>query len=131
MKGLFAWVGFDSVTIEYEEVNRQYGESKFNFYKLWSFALEGIFNFSSLPIKVWSYLGFIIALIGFTYGFYEIVKSIIIGTDVAGYTSTITIVLFLGGIQLIGIGLLGEYMARIFTEVKQRPLFILKYKDIE
>lgn len=130
MKGLFAWIGFESITIEYEEVNRQYGKSKFNLFKLWSFALEGIFNFSSLPIKIWSYLGFSIALIGFVYGTIEIIKSIIFGTDVAGYTSTIAIVLFLGGIQLIGIGLLGEYIARIFVEVKQRPLFVLKYKDL-
>ncbi len=131
MKGLFAWLGFDSKTIEYDEQDREFGKSKFNFIKLWSFALEGIFNFSSIPIKIWSYIGFIIAFSGFIYGVFEIIKSLFIGISTPGYTTTIVAVLFIGGIQLIGIGILGEYIARIFTEVKNRPLFILKYKDLK
>jgi polyisoprenyl-phosphate glycosyltransferase len=126
MKGLFAWVGFTQTEIEYNRKSRSGGISKWNYWKLWNFALSGIFMFSNIPLKIWSYIGFIVSGFAFVYSIFRIIRVSIHGIDVPGYDSTIVIILFLGGIQLIGLGVLGEYMARMFDEIKQRPIFIVK-----
>jgi len=126
MKGLFAWVGFKTSTIEYKRESRVAGESSFNGWKLWNFALDGITSFSTVPLRVWLYLGIIIAGLAFVYGSIIILKTLIFGIDSPGYASMITVVLFLGGIQLMGIGILGEYIGRIYMESKNRPVYIIE-----
>ncbi|BDA79152.1 glycosyl transferase [Leptospira kobayashii] len=125
MKGIFAWVGFKHTFIEYDRDARFEGNTKWNYWKLWNFALDGILMFSTIPLKIWSYIGFAVSGFAFFYLIFRIVRVLIRGIDVPGYDSTIVIVLFLGGIQLIGIGVLGEYIARVFHEVKQRPVYLV------
>lgn len=126
MKGLFAWVGFKTTTISYEVQPRLYGASKFNTWKLWNFALEGITSFSIAPLKIWTYIGAIIATFSLIYAVYIMIKTILYGADLAGYPSIIVSILFIGGIQLISIGVLGEYIGRIYMETKNRPPYIIK-----
>lgn len=126
MKGIFAWVGFKTAVVEYKREERQAGETSFNGWKLWNLAIEGITSFSTLPLKIWFYLGIVISFISFIYGSIIIIKTIIFGIDVPGYASTMTTILFLGGIQLIGIGVLGEYIGRIYMESKRRPTYIIE-----
>ena len=125
MKGLFSWVGFKTSIVEYKRDERTNGYTKFSYWKLWNFALEGITSFSTAPLKIWTYIGIIIASISFFYGGFIILRTMLTGIDVPGYASLMVIVLFLGGIQLIGIGVLGEYIGRIYLETKARPLFII------
>lgn len=126
MKGLFAWVGFRTAEIEYTRAKRKVGNSKFNGWQLWNLALDGITSFSTMPIRIWLYLGFIISLLSLSYGFFIIFRTLFLGIDVPGYASLLTSILFLGGIQLIGIGLIGEYIGRIYMESKSRPLYIVE-----
>lgn len=126
MKGLFAWVGGKTAIVEYTQNSRSAGVSKFNGWKLWNLALEGITSFSTFPLRVWTYVGFIIAAIAGLFGFWIIIDTIAFGNSVKGYPSLMVTILFLGGVQLIGIGVLGEYIGRIYEEVKQRPLYLLK-----
>lgn len=126
MKGLFAWVGFRQTAIAYTRPPREAGEGKFSGWKLWNFAIEGITSFSILPLQIWSYIGFIIAILSFGYGSFIILKVIIFGKDVPGYASLLTTVLFLGGIQLIGFGIFGEYLGRVYAESKRRPVYIIR-----
>lgn len=126
MKGIFAWVGFETVTIEYTRPARSAGSTKFNFVKLWNFALEGMFSFTSLPLKIWSYFGFGISILAVIYMSFLIFRTIVTGIDVPGYASTLSAILFFNGIILLSLGALGEYVARIFIEVKQRPLYIVE-----
>jgi polyisoprenyl-phosphate glycosyltransferase len=128
MKGLYSWVGFKTATVEYERHQRITGESKFSVWKLWNFALEGITSFSTVPLQIWTYLGLLISLLSFFYMLYIISRTIVHGIDVPGYASLLVTILFLGGIQLIGIGVLGEYLGRVYTEVKQRPTYIIRKK---
>lgn len=102
------------------------GITKFNGWKLWNFALEGITSFSTLPLRIWTYIGLSISILSFLYGAWMIVETIFWGNVVRGYPSLLVSILFLGGVQLIGIGVLGEYVGRIYTEVKKRPKYILK-----
>ena len=125
MKGIFAWVGFRSITIEYEEQERIAGSSKFNGWKLWNFALQGITGFGTLPLRVWTYIGFIVSFLAFIYASFLILRTLIMGIDLPGYASLVVIILFLGGLQLIGVGILGEYVGRIYMESKRRPPFII------
>ena len=125
MKGIFAWVGFKSITIEYEEQERIAGSSKFNGWKLWNFALQGITGFGTLPLRIWTYTGFIVSFFAFIYASFLILRTLIMGIDLPGYASLVVIILFLGGLQLIGIGILGEYVGRIYMESKRRPPFII------
>lgn len=125
MKGIFAWVGFNQIGIPYIRKPRVSGQSKFNLIKLSTLALEGITSFSVRPLKLASFFGFFTSVIAFIYGSYIIIRSLINGSDVPGYPSLIVIILFLGGIQLISIGLLGEYIGRIYNETKKRPLYIV------
>lgn len=125
MKGIFAWVGFRSITIEYEEQERIAGSSKFNGWKLWNFALQGITGFGTLPLRIWTYIGFIVSIFAFIYASFLILRTLIMGVDLPGYASLVVIILFLGGLQLIGVGILGEYVGRIYMESKRRPPFII------
>ena len=126
MKGLFAWVGFKTVTIDYARAPRAAGTSKFTGWRLWNFALEGITSFTTLPLKVWTYLGAIGALLTSIYAVYIILKTLILGVDVPGYASLLVAVLFFGSVQLIGIGILGEYIGRIYLETKHRPIYVIR-----
>lgn len=125
MKGIFAWVGFRSITIEYEEQERIAGSSKFNGWKLWNFALQGITGFGTLPLRIWTYIGFIVSFFAFIYASFLILRTLIMGIDLPGYASLVVIMLFIGGLQLMGIGILGEYIGRIYMESKRRPPYII------
>ncbi len=126
MKGLFAWVGFKTTTIDYRRDARAAGTSKFNAWKLWNFALEGIFSFSISPLKIWTYLGFFVALAAVGWGSWIAVRTIVWGVDIPGYASVLVGVLLLGGLQLIGIGMIGEYLGRAFLEAKRRPAYLIR-----
>jgi len=126
MKGLVAWTGFKQGFVTYELGRRSTGISKWNYWRLWNFALEGITSFSSLPLKLWTYVGVVVAFLAFFYTAFIVVRTLIFGIDVPGYASLISIMLFIGGVQLIGLGVLGEYVGRIYTEVKNRPLYIIQ-----
>lgn len=125
MKGLYAWAGFRQLGVPYHRPARQVGSSKFRYWKLWNFALDGIFSFSTLPLRVWSYLGGVVALLAFGYILVIITKVLLLGRDVPGYASLMTTVLFFGGMQLLSIGILGEYLGRLVTESKRRPLYLI------
>ncbi len=126
MKGLFAWIGFPSTEIEYDRDGRFAGTTTWNYWRLWNFALEGITSFSVVPLKLASYAGLLTALVAFGYGIKVIVKTLLYGDPVAGYPTLVVLVLFLGGLQLMALGLIGEYLARMFIEVKQRPLYLVQ-----
>jgi len=126
MKGLFAWVGFKTVTLDYVRNPRKAGETKFSGWKLWNFALEGITSFSTTPLKFWSYLGGIGALVTLFYAIFIISRTLIYGADIPGYASLLVAVLFFGSLQLISVGMLGEYIGRIYMETKSRPLYLIR-----
>jgi polyisoprenyl-phosphate glycosyltransferase len=125
MKGLFAWVGFKQVGLIYHRDPRAAGTTKFNYWKLWNFALEGITSFSTVPLRMATYIGLFTALTAFGYGGFIIFKTLMYGETVRGYPSLMTVMLFLGGIQLMALGMIGEYLGRMFEETKQRPLYLL------
>ena len=126
MKGLFAWVGFKSVTIEYVRQPRSAGISKFSGWKLWNFALEGITSFSTIPLRFWTYIGVAGALITVMYGFFIFIRTLIFGVDVPGYASLFVAIMFFGSLQLIGVGILGEYVGRTYMEAKRRPTYLIR-----
>lgn len=129
MKGILSWVGGRTDVVEYTRAGRIAGNSKFNGWKLWNLALEGITSFSTFPLRIWTYIGFFVAALSFLYGAWMIADKIFWGNPVVGYPSIIVSILFLGGVQLIGIGVLGEYIGRIYIESKQRPRYIVKKQD--
>lgn len=129
MKGILSWVGGKVSVVEYVRAERVAGTSKFNGWKLWNLALEGITSFSTFPLRIWTYIGLTVAGLSFLYGGWMIVDKLIWGNVVRGYPSLLVSVLFLGGVQLIGIGVLGEYIGRIYLEVKKRPRYIIKKED--
>lgn len=126
MKGLFGWVGFNQVAIPYHREARVAGTSKFNLWKLWNFALEGITSFSTAPLRVATYLGIATALVAFGFGAWIIIKALLWGDDVAGWPTMMSVILFLGGVQLVALGLIGEYLGRLYEESKQRPLYLVE-----
>lgn len=126
MKGILSWVGGRTEVVEYSRAERCAGESKFNGWKLWNLALEGITSFSTFPLRVWTYIGLGVSAFAFIYAAWMIIDKLIWGNPVPGYPSLMTAILFLGGVQLIGIGVLGEYIGRIYIETKQRPRYIIK-----
>jgi glycosyltransferase involved in cell wall biosynthesis len=128
MKGLFAWVGFKTVTIEYSRDARLVGETKFSGWKLWNFAIEGITSFSLMPLKIWIYVGLAGALFAFLYATFIIIRTLIFGIDLPGYASLLVVTLFFGSLQLISLGVIGEYIGRIYFESKQRPLYLIRKK---
>ena len=125
MKGLYAWPGFTSCEVDYVRPERSAGTTKWNYWKLWNFALDGIVSFSSLPLRVWSYIGAGVGFLGLVYMVYILVSTMIKGVSVPGYASLMCVVLFLGSIQLISIGVLGEYLGRVSEEVKKRPVYVV------
>lgn len=125
MKGLFAWAGFPAVTLRYERQPRSAGRSKFSGWRLWNFALEGITSFSTIPLRSWTYIGALFALLAFLYGGFLVIRTVLFGNPVPGYPSLLSAILFMGGIQLIGIGVIGEYIGRIYEEAKQRPIYLV------
>ncbi len=126
MKGLFAWIGFPAKSVEYRRDPRAGGNTKFNYWKLWNFAVEGITSFTTAPLKMATYFGFITALAGFAAGLWIIAKTLLWGETVQGYPSLMVTILFFGGVQLFCIGVLGEYLGRIFVETKARPLYLVQ-----
>lgn len=126
MKGLFSWIGFNQVGIYYIRPGRKKGQSKFNFIKLLNLALEGITSFTVAPLRLATLLGIGISIMAFVYGLFVIIRTLEFGNAVPGYSSTLAIILFLGGIQLFTIGIIGEYLGKIFNETKQRPLYVVK-----
>lgn len=125
MKGILSWVGGRVDVIEYARAERVAGTSKFNGWKLWNLALEGITSFSTFPLRIWTYIGLFVAGLSFLYGAFMIFDTVFFGNPVRGYPSILVSILFLGGVQLIGIGVLGEYIGRIYIETKHRPRFII------
>jgi glycosyltransferase involved in cell wall biosynthesis len=126
MKGLLAWPGFKTTQVYFERPARKFGTTSWNYWKLWQFALDGIFSFSTIPLKVWTYIGSVISLFAIAYAAYLIVRTIMLGVDVPGYASIMVTILFMGGIQLISLGVIGEYIARIYNETKQRPIYVVE-----
>lgn len=126
MKGILSWVGFDTRVVEYERAPRSAGSSKFNGWKLWNLALEGFTSFSTVPLRLWTYLGGGVALLSLAYAGVMVFRKLVFGNPVPGYPSLMTAILFFGGVQLIGIGVLGEYIGRIYIETKRRPRYVLK-----
>ena len=126
MKGLFAWVGYPTKVVDYRREPRAAGTTKFNYWKLWNFAIEGITSFSIFPLKLATYFGVLIALAAFVAGAWIVLKTLVWGEDVPGYPSLMVTMLFLGGVQLFFIGILGEYLGRIYNETKQRPLYLVQ-----
>lgn len=130
MKGLFAWVGFRTVTIPYANSRRHSGKSSFNGWKLWNLALEGITSFSTAPLKVWTYIGVAVSLLALMYATLIVIDTLVEGVDVPGYASLMAGGMFIGGVQLIGIGVLGEYVGRIYHEVKRRPVYLVREERV-
>lgn len=126
MKGLFAWVGFRQTALTFDRAERSGGHSKWGYWRLWNFALDAVTSFSSMPLKVWSYLGVVISLLAFLYALFLAGLKIIRGIDVPGYASIMVAVLFFGGVQLISLGIIGEYLARTYNEAKGRPLYLVR-----
>lgn len=129
MKGILSWVGFPTQIVEYTRATRAAGHSKLNGWKLWNLALEGITSFSTFPLKVWTYLGFLAAAFSLLYAIWMVIDKLLWGNAVPGYPSLMTAILFLGGVQLMGIGVLGEYIGRIYIESKNRPRYIVTHTD--
>lgn len=130
-KGIFSWVGFKTKWISFENIQRAGGKSKWSFFKLFSYAIDGITAFSTFPLKIASFLGIIISLSSFVYLTYIIFKTLIVGIDVPGYASIITLILFIGGIIILSCGIMGEYIGKIYLEVKNRPIYITSQTNIK
>ncbi len=126
MKGLFAWVGFNAVGVPYERPQRAAGSTKFNFWRLWNFALDGVVSFSTAPLRAWFYVGVVIASIAVLYALFIITRVLIFGIDTPGYASLLIAVLLMGAIQLLSLGIIGEYLGRLFLEVKSRPIYVVE-----
>ena len=126
MKGLYAWIGYPQKSVPYVREPREVGESKWNYWRLWNFALEGITSFSDVPLKLATYVGVFTSGVAFIYGLFLLVRTLVWGNPVPGYPSLIIVMLFLGGVQLICLGIIGEYLARTFQESKGRALYFVK-----
>jgi polyisoprenyl-phosphate glycosyltransferase len=125
MKGLFAWVGFKAIAVPYQREARAAGSTKWNYWRLWNFALDGVTSFSTGPLKIATYVGVLTSLFAFVFGVFIIAKTLLIGDPVRGFPSLMVVVLFLGGIQLMALGVIGEYLGRLMLEAKQRPVYLI------
>jgi glycosyltransferase involved in cell wall biosynthesis len=125
MKGLFSWVGFKQTGIPYIRETRFAGRTKWNYWRLWNFAIEGITSISYLPLQLSIYIGFFIAFIAFIYASFLVIRTFIFGRDVPGYESIMVVILFLGGVQIFFLGIIGEYLGRLFNQAKNRPLYLI------
>lgn len=128
MKGIFAWVGYKTHTIYFDRENRAAGSTTWNYRRLWHFALDGIFSFTTVPLRIWTYIGALISMFAFVYALWIIFKTLYHGVELPGYASLMVAVLFMGGIQLISLGVIGEYVGRIYRETKQRPIYLVGEK---
>jgi glycosyltransferase involved in cell wall biosynthesis len=126
MKGMYAWVGFRTATVGYDVEERAAGRSRYGLLKLWRLAIDGIVSFSALPLRLSSFLGALFALVALAYGAWLVVRTLLHGIDVPGYASLMVVVLFLGGVQLLSLGVIGEYLGRVYDEVKARPLYVVR-----
>jgi len=126
MKGLFAWIGYNSTNVLYQRDKRFAGTSKWNYWRLWNLAIEGFTSFTTAPLKMSTYIGMLTAALSLVYGTFIIARTLMFGNPIAGYPSLIVVILFIGGVQLISIGIIGEYLSRIFDETKKRPLYLIK-----
>ena len=126
MKGLLAWSSFRSIGVDFQRPERNIGDTKFNYWKLWNFAMDGITSFTAWPLRVWGFVGFGISFLSFIFLMYVLISTVFFGIHTPGYASTISVVLFLGGIQLISLGVIGGYISRIYTELKQRPIYLVE-----
>jgi polyisoprenyl-phosphate glycosyltransferase len=126
MKGLFAWVGYPSKAVLYQRCPRHAGTTKWNYWKLWNFAIEGITSFTVMPLKVASYLGLLVSIFAALFIIQLVIRTVLFGNPVAGYPSLMAVVLFLGGVQLLTLGVIGEYLGRVFNETKRRPLYLVE-----
>lgn len=126
MKGLFAWVGFRQTHVDYVRAEREAGTTKWKYWRLWNFAIDGITSSTTAPLRIWTYLGAVAALMAFVYGAVLVARTLLVGADVPGYASIMVAVLFLGGLNLLSLGIIGEYLGRTYTEVKGRPLYIVR-----
>ncbi len=125
MKGLFSWLGYEPAIVEYRRAPRAAGDSKWRPWRLWNFALDGLFSFSTVPLRIWTYLGFIVAVCAGGYAVFIVTNVLLTGIDAPGYASTLVFLLLFSGLNMIGLGILGEYIGRIFQEVKRRPLYLV------
>ena len=128
MKGILSWPGYETEVIDFTRPDRAVGRSKWHLWKLFNYALEGIFSFSTAPLRMWTYAGLLLSFFSLAYLLVIISKTLIYGIDLPGYASIVSIILFFSGINLIGLGILGEYLGRVFIEVKQRPVYLIKRK---
>jgi glycosyltransferase involved in cell wall biosynthesis len=124
-KGLYAWIGFKQIGVPFVVEERQFGTTKWSFRKLFRFAFDGITSFSTVPLRVWTYLGVLVSLLSIGTAFFFAIRTLLYGSDVPGYPSLIVSVMFFSGIQLMSLGMIGEYVGRIFGEVKRRPLYVV------
>lgn len=128
-KGLYCWIGFNKKEIEFEQGDRTQGISSFNYHKLFNLAIEGITSYTTAPLRISTLLGIVVSFSAFLYMIYILIKTIILGDPVQGFPTLIIIILFLGGIQLLSLGIIGEYLGRIFIETKHRPIYIINEKE--
>ena len=126
MKGLYSWAGFKQKFVEYKRESRAAGQTSFKYWSLWNFALDGILSFTTLPLRIWTYLGLLVTLFAGLYGLFIVFRTLIVGVDLPGYASLLSVVLFFGGLNMLGLGILGEYLGRVFVEVKARPLYLIE-----
>ena len=126
MKGLFAWVGFRSTNVYYHRAPRHAGRTTWNYWRLWNFAVEGITSFSQVPLQLAAYLGFMVSLLAFLYAIWLVISTLVYGNPVKGYPSIMVTLLFLSGVQLMALGVIGEYLGRIYEESKQRPVYLVR-----
>ncbi|MHB1581915.1 MAG: glycosyltransferase family 2 protein, partial [Acidithiobacillus sp.] len=126
MKGLFAWVGFRSTNVYYHRAPRHAGRTTWNYWRLWNFAVEGITSFSQVPLQLAAYLGFLVSLLAFLYAIWLVISTLVYGNPVKGYPSIMVTLLFLSGVQLMALGVIGEYLGRIYEESKQRPVYLVR-----
>lgn len=125
-KGLFSWVGFETEEVEFEREERVGGTTKWGYWRLWNFALDGLTSSTTAPLRIWTYVGGFVAAMAFLYAAFIVIYTLVLGNDTPGFASVITVVLFLGGLQLLSLGIIGEYIGRIATEVRRRPLYIVQ-----
>ena len=130
-KGMYCWIGFKKHEVWFEQGDRFAGESSFNFSRLLNLAIDGITSFTTSPLRISTYMGLIVSLVAFLYMCYILVTTLIWGDPVAGYPTLITVILFLGGVQLLSLGIMGEYLGRIFNETKRRPVYLIGETNIE
>ena len=126
MKGLFAWGGFKQAAVEYDRAPRTVGKTKFRYWRLWTLALDGITSASTMPLRIWSYIGVVIAFLSLLFAIFMVIRTVLFGIDVPGYPSLMVAILFFGGLQLVSLGVLGEYVGRILVETKRRPIYVVR-----